>query len=140
MKIAGHDIGVCSWSLKAPGTPELIQSVKKLGLGHMQLALIDLALADDKRRHQELGLLKNSGLVITAGMIGFPGEDYSTIGAIRKTGGFVSEKEFPARKKLTQEAAKIAAGMGIKKLSTHIGFVPPSSDPNYAAMVERIRE
>ncbi len=46
------------------------QCVKKLGLAHIQLGLLELAMADDKRRYQELGLLKNSGLTITAGMIG----------------------------------------------------------------------
>src|SRR5580765_8145397 len=140
MKIAGHDIGVCSWSIAPKSTMELIDSVKKLGLAHIQLGLLELAMADDKRKHQELGLLKNSGLTITAGMIGFPGEDYSTIAAIRKTGGFVSEAEFPMRKKLTQQAANVAADLGLKKVSAHIGFVPPSSDPIYAGMLGRICE
>jgi sugar phosphate isomerase/epimerase len=140
MKIAGHDIGVCSWSIGGKSTPELIESVKKLGLSHIQLALLDLAMADDKRKYQELGLIKNSGLTLTAGMIGFPGEDYSTIAAIRKTGGYVSEQEFPIRKKLTQQAAAVAGELGLKKVSAHIGFVPPSSDPNYAAMLGRICE
>jgi sugar phosphate isomerase/epimerase len=97
-------------------------------------------MADDKRKHQELGLIKNSALTITAGMIGFPGEDYSTIAAIRKTGGFVSEQEFPLRKKLAQQAVNIAAELGLKKVSAHIGFVPPSSDPVYAGMLGRICE
>jgi sugar phosphate isomerase/epimerase len=140
MKIAGHDIGVCSWSIAARSTQELIASVKKLGLAHIQLGLLELAMADDKRKYQELGLLKNSGLVITAGMIGFPGEDYSTIAMIRKSGGFVSEAEFPMRKKITQQAASVAGELGLKKVSAHIGFVPPSSDPNYAAMLGRICE
>ena len=140
MKIAGHDIGVCSWSLAPKSTQELIDAVETLGLAHIQLGLLPLAMADDKRRHQELGLIRNSGLTITAGMIGFPGEDYSTIAMIRKTGGYVSEQEFPARKTLTQQAVNVAAELGLKKVSAHIGFVPPSSDPNYAGMLQRICE
>jgi sugar phosphate isomerase/epimerase len=106
----------------------------------VQISLGSLATLDDKRKHQELGLLKNSGLIFTAGMVGFPGEDYSTIASIRKTGGYVSDEEFPVRKALTKAAAQIAAELGLKKLSTHIGFVPPSSDANYQAMLGRICE
>jgi sugar phosphate isomerase/epimerase len=138
MNIAGHDIGVCSWSLGPKDTADLIANVKKLGLQHVQLALGELVMLDDKRKHFELGLLRNSGLTFTAGMIGFPGEDYSTIAAIRKSGGYVSEEEFPMRKQLTKAAAQLAAELGMKKLSTHIGFVPPSSDPNYAGMLGRV--
>src|SRR5688500_19219907 len=102
MKIAGHDIGVCSWSLGPMETPELISKVKELGLEHMQLWLRNLTLADDKRKAQEMSLLKSSGVTVTSGMISFPGEDYSTIAAIKKTGGFVSEQEFPVRRQLTR--------------------------------------
>ncbi|MEO6435188.1 MAG: sugar phosphate isomerase/epimerase family protein [Tepidisphaeraceae bacterium] len=138
MNIAGHDIGVCSWSLAPSGAADLIARVKKLGLQHVQLALGPLVLLDDKRKHQELGLLRGSGLTFTAGMIGFVGEDYSTIAAIKKTGGFVSEAEFPLRRQLTRAAGQLAVEMGMKLLTAHIGFVPPSNDPNYEAMIQRI--
>src|SRR2546421_1884149 len=138
MKIAGHDIGVCSWSLKPRDTADLIARIKKLGLAHVQLALGGIVTMDDKRKHQELGVLRHSGLIFTAGMIGFPGEDYTTIASIKKTGGYVSEAEFPLRRQLSKAAAQIAVEMGMKKVSAHVGFVPPSSDPNYAKMVERV--
>ena len=140
MKIAGHDIAVCSWSLQPRDTRDMIESVKKLGLSHVQLALWPLVKLDDKQKHLELGTLRNSGLTFTAGMIGFPGEDYSTIASIKKTGGFVSDEEFPVRRAMTKSAAQLAAEMGMKLLTAHIGFVPPSSDPNYPKMVERICE
>jgi L-ribulose-5-phosphate 3-epimerase len=138
MKIAGHDIGVCSWSLQPRSTPDLIDSVKKLGLQHVQLAMWPLVKMDDKEKHQELGVLRNSGLIFTAGMIGFPSEDYSTIAAIKKTGGYVPDDDFPVRRAMTKSAAQIASDMGMKLLTAHVGFVPPSSDPKYEAMVERI--
>jgi sugar phosphate isomerase/epimerase len=138
MKIAGHDIGVCSWSIQPRDTQDLIASVKRLGLGDVQLALWPLVKLDDKQKHRELGLLRESGLTFTAGMIGFPGEDYSTIATIKKTGGYVSEEEFPIRRAFTKSAGQIAAEMGLDLLSAHIGFVPPSSDPSYSAMLERI--
>ena len=87
-----------------------------------------------------MSLLRSSGITITAGMISFPGEDYSTVAAIRKTGGYVSEQEFPIRRQLTKAAARAAKELGLKMLSTHIGFVPPSSDPHYEPMVKRITD
>jgi sugar phosphate isomerase/epimerase len=138
MNIAGHDIGVCSWSLQPRSTQELIANVKRLGLQHVQIGLGAIANMDDKQKHQELGVLRNSGLTFTAGMIGFPDEDYSTIASIRKTGGFVSAEEFPMRRAMTKSAAQAARELGMDLLSAHIGFVPPSSDPSYASMLERI--
>ena len=138
MNIAGHDIAVCSWSLHPKDTPDLLASVKRLGLQHVQLAMWPLVSLDDKRRHQELGLLKNSGLTFTGGMIGFPDEDYTTIATIKKTGGFVSEEEFPVRRAMAKAAGQITAELGAPVLTAHIGFVPPSSDPKYATMLERI--
>jgi sugar phosphate isomerase/epimerase len=140
MNIAGHEIGVCSWSLVPKNTQDMIARVKELGLQHVQLALGSLAQMDDKQKHQEVGLLMKSGLTFTGGMMGFPGEDYTTIATIKKTGGYVSEREFPLRRQLTKAAGQIAVEMGMKLVSAHVGFVPPSSDPNYAAMVARIRD
>ena len=140
MNIGGHDIGVCSWSLKPSDTQDLINSVKQLGLSHIQLALGPLAQMDDKRKHQEYGLLRSSGLTITSGMIGFPGEDYSTIARIRQTGGYVPDAEWMKRKALTRAAGQVAKDLGLTRLSTHIGFVPKSSEENYDTMLERVCE
>jgi glucosamine-6-phosphate deaminase len=74
MNIGGHDIGVCSWSLQPRDTAHLVDLIKQLGLGHVQLALGPLLMLDDKRKHSELGHLRGAGLKLTAGMIAFPGE------------------------------------------------------------------
>jgi sugar phosphate isomerase/epimerase len=124
--------------LQPRSTTELIANVKRLGLQHVQLALGAIANMDDKQKHQELGVLRGSGLTFTAGMIGFPDEDYSTIASIKKTGGYVSAEEFPMRRAMTKSAGQAARELGMNLLSAHIGFVPPSSDPTYASMLERI--
>ncbi|HEX8523856.1 MAG TPA: sugar phosphate isomerase/epimerase family protein [Tepidisphaeraceae bacterium] len=140
MNIAGHDIGVCSWSLHPKDTPDLIARVKELGLAHLQLNTLPIVMMDDKQKHYELGLIRNSGLTITAGMIGFPGEDYTTIASIRRTGGFVADDQWEMRKKLVGQAAALTAELGVQMLSSHVGFIPPSSDPKYGTMIERIRD
>ncbi len=140
MQIRGHDIGVCSWSLQSRDIAELIARVRQLGLEHIQLALPPILEANESARQDTLTGLRESGLKITAGMINFPGEDYSTIAMVRNTGGFVPDDLWPKRKELSLRAGDIAKDLGIKMISTHIGFVPPSSEKNYDTMVKRVCE
>ncbi|MGB7160505.1 MAG: sugar phosphate isomerase/epimerase family protein [Tepidisphaeraceae bacterium] len=140
MQIDGHDIGVCSWSLQPRDMADLVSQVKQVGLNHVQLALGGLLGLDDKRKHQELGVLRNSGIALTGGMMGFADEDYSTISMIRQTGGFVPDEKWPLRKALMKQAAGLAADMGIRTVTSHVGFIPPSSEAKYKTMVERVCE
>jgi L-ribulose-5-phosphate 3-epimerase len=140
MKMGPHDIGVCSWSLRAPDIRSMIASVRFLGLSHCQLALTPLILADEPSRTQQIDLIKHSALTLPAGMISFPGEDYSSIPAIRRTGGFVPDDQWPARREIAQQAIPMANSLGIKKISTHIGFIPPSNHENYPVMIDRVSE
>jgi sugar phosphate isomerase/epimerase len=140
MNIDGHDIGICSWSLHAPNLTQTLAGVKELGLAHLQLGLANLLTLDEAGK-QSLGeQIHAAGVSLTASMIGFPGEDYSTIQAIRNTGGFVPTELWPARRQRTLDAARLTADLGMKLLTTHIGFVPPSSHPAYPQMLSRLRE
>ena len=85
MEIGGHIIGVCSWSLQPKSMDDLAAMVRGVGLSHVQLALRPLITADEQTRADELRVLQGSGIQLTAGMINFAGEDYSSIAAIRKT-------------------------------------------------------
>ncbi|MDQ3441811.1 MAG: sugar phosphate isomerase/epimerase [Planctomycetota bacterium] len=140
MQIDGYDIGVCSWSLQPRDMADLVAQMKQLGIEHVQLALSGLVQLDDKRKHQELAVLRNAGITLTGGMMGFSDEDYSTIARIRQTGGFVADETWPVRKAMMKQAGNLAAELGITLLTSHIGFVPPSSEPKYNTMVERVCE
>ncbi|HEX2971918.1 MAG TPA: sugar phosphate isomerase/epimerase family protein, partial [Tepidisphaeraceae bacterium] len=140
MNIGGHDIGVCSWSLQPRNIADLLAKMQQLDLGRVQLAMAPLLELDEDRRRAEMELLQQSGVTITAGMINFPGEDYSSIAVIHDTGGFVPEKTWPQRKQMTLEAARLARQLGVSLLSVHIGFVPPSSHAQYEMVIGRIRE
>jgi sugar phosphate isomerase/epimerase len=119
---------------------ELAGKINQLGLEHVQLALLDLVQLDDKRKHQELGHLRAAGIKYSGGMFGFAGEDYSSIERIRLTGGFVPDAQWPVRKALAMEGAKLAEELGMKTILAHVGFVPPHSDANYKGIVDRIGE
>ena len=140
MEIRGHIIAVCSWSIRPKDMAELVSSVREVGLNHIQLNLGALLHLDDKRKHQELGSLRSSGIQITAGMLGYPGEDYSTISKIRATGGYLPDDQWPLRRQLTEQGIRLAAEIGIRRVTTHIGFVPPSSDAKYNVMLDRLNE
>lgn len=140
MNIGGHDIGVCSWSLRPTDMADLVAQVKQLELNHIQLALAPLLSLDDKRKHQELGHLRGAGFQITSGMIAFPGEDYSSIAMIRDTGGYVPDRDWDLRKQSTVQAARLASELNLKSLTTHVGFIPKSNSANYGILVCRIRE
>src|ERR1700712_3394856 len=132
MHIAGHDIAICSWSLQPKSMSELVSAAKRLGVRHVQLGLLELLQLDPARRAQELAVLRSSGLTLTSGMLAFPGEDYSSIDAIRQTGGFVPDTLWDERKRIVTEAARIGAEeMGLTAIGTHVGFIPPESDSRH---------
>jgi L-ribulose-5-phosphate 3-epimerase len=139
MNLHGHDIGVCTWSLQPKDSAHLVDMVKQLGLEHAQVALWPIVGLDDKRTFQELGILKKSGLTFTAAAMGFPGEDYSTIDAIRRTGGYAPDDDWDVRRRLSAQAAQLAAELGIRKISAHIGFVPAPEEPGYNQIKDRVR-
>jgi L-ribulose-5-phosphate 3-epimerase len=140
VQVQGHDVGVCSWSLQPKDMAEMVATVKSIGLSHIQLMLQEVILMDDKRKHAELGHLRNSGLKLTGTMMSFPGEDYATIEKIRQTGGYLPDDTWALRKKMTEEGAKISAELGAKILATHIGFVPHKGQHGYDLMLGRVRE
>lgn len=138
MKIGIHDIGVCSWSLRAEGAAELIDLCQKLNLNHAQLNLGPLLDMDQAGRANEIELLRKSGLTITSGMIGFVGEDYSSIATIHATGGVMPDALWPQRLERALAAGRLAQKMKLSAVSTHIGFIPSTSDPNYPKVVARV--
>jgi sugar phosphate isomerase/epimerase len=140
MQLRGYDIGVCSWSLEPQNVDHLVRLVRQVGLEHVQLALGPLVELAGEERAAEIDRVRKSGLKLTAGMIAFSGEDYSSIAVIRQTGGFVPNDQWPKRKEVTLQAGDVAKELGMSMLSTHVGFVPPSSDKAYDTMVTRVCE
>jgi sugar phosphate isomerase/epimerase len=142
MQLNGHDIAVCSWSLKLSGAGELVDALRKLGLSHVHLAVAPLLAMNAAARREYAGALATAAISITSTMISFPGEDYSTIDRIRHTGGFGPDDQWPARRQATISAGEMTRELGVRQLSTHIGFVPHADqDPQrYEVFLGRCRE
>jgi sugar phosphate isomerase/epimerase len=140
MQVRGNDIGVCGWSLQPADSTDLVAKVKQLGLAHVQIGLRPLLAKDGSERQAEIDTLSNSNLTITATSITFPGEDYSTIDTIRRTGGFVPDEAWPQRLEMAIRAGELTAALGVKCTEFHVGFIPTSNDPTYKVLVDRARE
>ncbi len=134
MNLENHPIGVCSWSLKTSGPAELISAVQSLGLQHVQLALGPLIDSAERERAAAMELIRSSGIQLTAGMIGFVGENYSSLETIRRTGGIVPDALWDDRRARAIAAGELAARMGIVAVSFHLGFIPARSSPAYATL------
>ena len=67
------------------------------------------------------------------------GEDYTTPETIRKTGGIVPDQHWEGNQQVAQAAAELAREMGLKLVSTHVGFLPHEpSDPSYSELCQRV--
>jgi sugar phosphate isomerase/epimerase len=140
MRIAGYDIGVCSWSLARGSIAQAIARARRLELQHMQLHLNSLMFLDEDERIEQRRIIARSRMIFTAGMISFPGEDYSTIESIRATGGIVPDEDWEIRRLIAHQGASLGNDIGLRKISFHAGFIPAHRDAQHARIASRIRE
>lgn len=136
-----HDrLGVCSWSLKAGATDQLVDAVSSCGVQKIQLALGSIVHTPEAWD----GLaerLAAAGLTVASGMFGCEGEDYSTLESIRKTGGLLPDQHWPTNRAHAQQALDVALNLGVTKISTHAGFIPhDTASADHRKLVERIGE
>ncbi|MBI4580423.1 MAG: sugar phosphate isomerase/epimerase [Planctomycetes bacterium] len=131
-------IGVCTWSLAIPDLTQTLAAIKdKLRLGVIHLGFFGESHPEPNKI---IDTVKASGLTVSAGCVGFAGEDYSTIQTIARTGGYLPDDVFDDRFAKTLAAADITARLGSDMLSVHVGFVPEDhGDPKHKVMVDRVR-
>lgn len=131
-------IGVCSWSLQATGPRDLAEKVNTLGLKKVQLGLTPHR--DDPGTWEGTQeILTESGIEIVSGMFSTIGEDYTTPGTIRETGGVVPDQHWEGNQELARAAAELAQQLGLKLVSTHAGFLPHDvGDPDFDKLSGRV--
>lgn len=139
MQIAEHAIAMCDWCIEAGSVGDAVRCIRGLGLEHVHLALSPLVGSDGLPREHEIVEWKASGLRFTAGMIAFAGEDYSSIESIRRTGGLVPDSEWGSRRRWIESCLGVGSDLGLRMISTHIGFVPGANEPGYSVMIGRVR-
>ena len=131
-------LAVCTWSLQPESQEQLIDQLKEIGVPRVQLAL------DPIREQPQLwgrvgGQLRAAGFSIVSGMIGFVGEDYTTMETIHATGGVAPDETWDENWENVPRAAGIAAALGIQLVTFHAGFLPADEhDPAYTKMHHRL--
>src|ERR671933_587935 len=88
MPVEPYAIGVCSWSLQVTSVPELRRLLDRLGVNVIQIACGDPVHASWAEGDDMPAAARAAGFEMTAAMLGFPGEDYTTPQTIKQTGGF----------------------------------------------------
>jgi L-ribulose-5-phosphate 3-epimerase len=133
-------LAVCSWSLQ-PANPEvLLSQLQEIGLSRVQIALDPI-----RDQPQVWGGFPTQAarakVELVSGMFGCVGEDYTSMETIRRTGGIVPDGVWDQNWRNIQRTAELAAGMGLKLVSFHAGFLPhDAKDPNFRKLLERLRQ
>ncbi len=134
------EIGVCSWSLKVTSVPELSKLMKEVGAPVTQVALGDPNHASWKEGADIIKALKRSHLEISATMIGYPGEDYTTPQTIKRSGGFGDPATRKERLEMFRRAVDMTAELEVRILASHAGFIPEPGDPDRMSFLDCLYE
>jgi L-ribulose-5-phosphate 3-epimerase len=133
MKCKNWPVGVCTWSLQTDITG-VAEAMKQIGLEHVHLG-IRPALQDP----DILAAIQSRDWTITATMIDFPQEDYSTLEAIKVTGGIVPDDCWDTNRRLFLGAIDATVKLGAKYLSMHAGFIDETDQAYARKFHERIK-
>jgi len=87
-------------------------------LSHIHFAVSPIL---NKNGEDHLLRVQKEGWEITATMIDFPQEDYSSLESIKATGGIVPDESWEGNLKRVSGAIDITAKLGVKYLSFHFG-------------------
>lgn len=128
-------ISVCTWSFRKP-VEEIGSVMTALGLEHVHL---DLTPALGAGGEAYLDAVRAQGWTVTSAMLAFAHEDYSTLDTIKVTGGIAPDDKWPASGEAFAAAAKIAAGLGTRYISLHVGFLDHTDAAYAKKFEERVR-
>lgn len=133
MECKNWPVGVCSWSLQCD-IEGVALAMKNIGLQHVHLGIRG-AVEDPN----VLAEIQDQQWTITATMIDFPQEDYSSLDAIKVTGGVVPDEYWEVNHRLFLGAVDKTAMLGVKYLTMHAGFIDESDTAHAKVFHDRIK-
>ncbi|MBQ6339742.1 MAG: sugar phosphate isomerase/epimerase [Kiritimatiellae bacterium] len=144
--VTAENLGVCSWSFQKP-LDDVAAEMKKLGLKRIHLALQPFLEGGSRHGAAEgaaaldrvKARLASGEWKLSATMIGFPQEDYSTLESIKKTGGIVPDDVWEANKKIIVAGAKLSAELKAPVLTMHAGFLDESNAAALKKYTDRVK-
>jgi sugar phosphate isomerase/epimerase len=143
--VSAERIGVCSWSWRLP-MRQVSEQMEKAGVKGVHLALGPFIAPDERHGAAEgadvwqfvKAKAASGEWKIMSTMVGFVGEDYTTLETIKKTGGIVPDEHWQANKRIVSEGARLTKELGCKLMSGHAGFLDESDPAAFAKYVERV--
>lgn len=143
--IAPERVGVCSWSWQMP-IREVAAQMDKAGVKGIHLALGPFIAPDERHGAAESaetwafvkGKVASGEWNLMSTMIGFVGEDYTTLETIRKTGGIVPDEHWEANKAIVSRGAQLTKELGCRYMSGHAGFLDESDPVALGKYIERV--
>lgn len=138
--MAMPEIGVCSWSLKVRSVGELQNLLREVGVACTHVALGDPNHAAWDEGPDLVQALKKANLDISATMIGYAGEDYTTPETIKRTAGFGDPATRRERLEVFKRAVEMTAELEVEVLASHAGFIPDPADPERASFLDSLGE
>jgi L-ribulose-5-phosphate 3-epimerase len=133
-------LAVCSWSLQPESPVHLVEQLRAIGLGQVQLDL------DPLRDQPETWgaapeLFGRQGIRVVSGMFRSVGEDYTSLESIRRTGGLVPDSTWADNWRNAKATARIAQSLGLDFVMFHAGFLPHDpADASFERLIGRVRE
>ena len=124
-------ISVCTWSLHAE-TDELPNLLKELGSPMAHLAISDLISTP------EIARKLSDQIDISATMIGFPQEDYTTLETIKATGGILPDNCWQVNLNHIKAGIELTARLNVPYMTFHAGFIDESNPEVFEKMTKRI--
>jgi sugar phosphate isomerase/epimerase len=110
--------------------PELRRLLDRLGVNVIQIACGDPVHASWEEGEDMPAAAQSAGFQMTAAMLGFPGEDYTTPQTIQDTGGFGNPGTRAQRLEVLEWGLMRCKALGLDLLTLHGGFLPEPSDPD----------
>jgi L-ribulose-5-phosphate 3-epimerase len=138
MAVTPMQLGLVFWAEKDPATH--LKELKDFGLSAGQLGVppsLDVATALPAWN----SALSSGDVYFSSAVCAYEGEDYADLERVHQTVGFTAPGYAAARIARTREVSNFAAGLGLKALSCHIGFIPEDrSNPIYDDLLGIARE
>ncbi len=135
IKCMNWPISVCTWSLKND-FDKLNILRDKTGVTHLNLA-VSPALEKDGDKY--LDRIAKEDWKITSMMVDFAQEDYSTMEAIKITGGIVPDQYWDRNRKKIFDALDITSDLSVKYLALHFGFIDLTNKAVAKKLFDRAR-
>ena len=125
---------MCTWSMG--NDFDKIRTLREITqLNHLHLDL-NPALNSDADYVQRV---TQQGWEISATMVSFPQEDYTSLDTIKATGGIVPDDCWGANKKRVLDSIAITADLGVKYLTMHFGFINPADAKGTAKLADKMK-